>query len=75
MNAGVVLVPEGRQILQNMTVRENLELGAYQRKDKAEIREDMVKVFQRFPRLLERENQFGGTLPAENSRCSPLPVP
>ena len=51
-----------RQILQNMTVRENLELGAYQRKDKAEIREDMVKVFQRFPRLLERENQFGGTL-------------
>ena len=62
MNAGVVLAPEGRQILQNMTVRENLELGAYQRKDKAEIREDMVKVFQRFPRLLERENQFGGTL-------------
>ena len=62
VNAGVVLVPEGRQILQNMTVRENLELGAYQRKDKAEIREDMVKVFQRFPRLLERENQFGGTL-------------
>ena len=55
-------MPEGRQILQNMTVRENLELGAYQRKDKAEIREDMVKVFQRFPRLLERENQFGGTL-------------
>lgn len=38
MNAGVVLVPEGRQILQDMTVRENLELGAYQRKDKAEIR-------------------------------------
>ena len=62
VNAGVVLVPEGRQILQNMTVRENLELGAYQRKDKAEIREDMVKVFQRFPRLLEREKQFGGTL-------------
>ena len=62
VNAGVVLVPEGRQILQNMTVRENLELGACQRKDKAEIREDMVKVFQRFPRLLEREKQFGGTL-------------
>ena len=63
MNAGVVLVPEGRQILQNMTVRENLELGAYQRKDKAEIREDMVKRCSSvFPRLLERENQFGGTL-------------
>lgn len=39
VNAGVVLVPEGRQILQNMTVRENLELGAYQRKDKAECSE------------------------------------
>ncbi len=62
VNSGVVLVPEGRQILQNMTVRENLELGAYQRKDAAEIKEDMTKVFQRFPRLLERENQFGGTL-------------
>lgn len=75
VNAGVVLVPEGRQILQNMTVRENLELGAYQRKDKAEIREDMVKVFQRFPRLLERENNLAAPFPAENSRCSPLPVP
>lgn len=62
VSAGVVLVPEGRQILQNMTVRENLELGAYQRKDKDGIREDMARVFERFPRLFERQNQFGGTL-------------
>ena len=59
---GVVLVPEGRQILQNMSVRENLEMGAYQRKDPEGIKEDLAKVFERFPRLFERQNQFGGTL-------------
>lgn len=59
---GVVLVPEGRQILQNMSVRENLEMGAYQRKDPEGIKEDLFKVFERFPRLFERQNQFGGTL-------------
>ena len=62
VRGGVVLVPEGRQILQNMSVRENLELGAFQRKDKAGISEDLSKVFERFPRLFERQNQFGGTL-------------
>ncbi len=59
---GVVLVPEGRQILQNMSVRENLEMGTYQRKDPEGIKEDLSKVFERFPRLFERQNQFGGTL-------------
>lgn len=59
---GVVLVPEGRQILQSMSVRENLEMGAYQRKDPEGIKEDLSKVFERFPRLFERQNQFGGTL-------------
>ena len=59
---GESIVPEGRQILQNMSVRENLELGAFQRKDKAGISEDLSKVFERFPRLFERQNQFGGTL-------------
>ena len=62
VRGGVVLVPEGRQILQNISVRENLELGAFQRKDKAGISEDLSKVFERFPRLFERQNQFGGTL-------------
>ena len=59
---GVVLVPEGRQILQNMTVRENPEMGAYQRSDAEGIKEDLSKVFERFPRLFERQGQFAGTL-------------
>ena len=62
VNSGVVLVPEGRQILQGMTVHENIELGAYHRNDKKEIAEDMAQVFERFPRLFERQSQFAGTL-------------
>ena len=62
VNSGVVLVPEGRQILQGMTVRENIELGAYHRNDKKEIAEDMAQVFERFPRLKERRRQIAGTL-------------
>ncbi len=62
VSEGLVLVPEGRQILQSMTVLENLEMGAYQRKDKAGIAEDMEKVFAQFPRLKERAGQYGGTL-------------
>ena len=62
VNSGVVLVPEGRQILQGMTVRENIELGAYHRNDKKEIAVDMAEVFVRFPRLFERQCQFAGTL-------------
>ena len=59
---GISLVPEGRQILQNMSVEEILYLGAYQRKDKAGIADDLKKVYARFPRLEERKKQFGGTL-------------
>ena len=62
VNSGVVLVPEGRQILQGMTVRENIELGAYHRNDNKEIAEDMAQVIERFPRLFERQSQFAGTL-------------
>lgn len=62
VKAGISLVPEGRQILQNMTVYENLEMGAYIRKDKAGIEEDIKKVFKRFPILDERSYQLGGTL-------------
>lgn len=62
VEAGVVLVPEGRQILQSMTVAENLEMGAYQRRDKAGIADDMERVFAQFPRLKERYSQYGGTL-------------
>ena len=59
---GLILVPEGRAIFANLTVRENLEMGAYSRRDKAAIDADFEKVFRIFPRLLEREKQVGGTL-------------
>ena len=59
---GISQVPEGRRIFANMTVAENLELGAYIRSDKAGIRKDIDKVFERFPRLGERRAQVAGTL-------------
>jgi branched-chain amino acid transport system ATP-binding protein len=62
VNAGVIQSPEGRKIFTRLTVRENLVMGAYTRDDPAGIREDMEKVFGRFPRLRERQKQLGGTL-------------
>jgi branched-chain amino acid transport system ATP-binding protein len=59
---GISQVPEGRRIFANMTVEENLELGAYIRNDKAGIRQDIAKIFERFPRLGERRIQIAGTL-------------
>jgi branched-chain amino acid transport system ATP-binding protein len=59
---GVCQVPEGRRIFSRMTVRENLEMGAFSRKDKAAINGDMERVFALFPRLQERISQKGGTL-------------
>ncbi|WP_026882674.1 ABC transporter ATP-binding protein [Clostridium akagii] len=59
---GISHVPEGRRIFANLTVMENLELGAYIRKDKANISKDYEKVFQKFPRLKERAKQMAGTL-------------
>ncbi len=59
---GLCQVPEGRHVFANMSVLENLEMGAYLRSDKEAIAEDMKKVFDRFPRLLERKNQIAGTL-------------
>jgi branched-chain amino acid transport system ATP-binding protein len=59
---GISQVPEGRRVFANMTVEENLELGAYLRKDKKGIHEDFDMVFQLFPRLLERRKQHSGTL-------------
>lgn len=59
---GISHVPEGRRVFANMSVEENLELGAYLRRDKAGIRQDMQKVYERFPRLLERRTQMSGTL-------------
>jgi branched-chain amino acid transport system ATP-binding protein len=59
---GISQVPEGRRVFANMTVMENLELGAYLRKDKVEIKKDIGNVFELFPRLNERKNQLSGTL-------------
>ena len=59
---GLSQVPEGRRVFQNMSVEENLELGAYLRNDKQGIREDFEKVYKLFPRLLERKKQLSGTL-------------
>jgi branched-chain amino acid transport system ATP-binding protein len=59
---GVSQAPEGRQIFPRMTVQENLEMGAYQRKDKDGIQKDLERVFELFPRLKERVKQAGGTL-------------
>jgi branched-chain amino acid transport system ATP-binding protein len=59
---GIVHVPEGRRIFPTLTVRENLEMGAYTRSDKAEIAQSMDRVFSSFPRLRERLSQLGGTL-------------
>jgi branched-chain amino acid transport system ATP-binding protein len=59
---GVCQVPEGRMIFPVLSVMENLDLGAYLRKDKAGVKEDLDRVFELFPVLRERSNQAGGTL-------------
>lgn len=58
----LIQVPEGRRIFLNLSVKENLELGAYLRKDKAGIKQDQERVFEYFPRLKERLRQNAGTL-------------
>lgn len=62
VSLGLSQVPEGRRVFANMSVLENLELGAYLRNDKAGIEQDMQDVFKKFPRLLERKEQLSGTL-------------
>ncbi|MEE0777277.1 MAG: ATP-binding cassette domain-containing protein, partial [Bacillota bacterium] len=59
---GVSQIPEGRHVFPAMSVMENLEMGAYLRKDKSEIKKDMDGVFERFPILGERRKQAAGTL-------------
>jgi len=62
VKSGLVQVPEGRRIFANLTVRENLDMGAYTRKDHAGIHADLEKVYALFPRLKERIKQIAGTL-------------
>ena len=59
---GMSQVPEGRRVFPDMTVLENLELGAYLRRDRAGIAEDLKMVYERFPRLADRKRQAAGTL-------------
>lgn len=59
---GLVQVPEGRRVFANMSVKENLEMGAFIRKDRAKIKNDMEWCFELFPRLKERISQISGTL-------------
>jgi branched-chain amino acid transport system ATP-binding protein len=59
---GVSQSPEGRGIFPGMTVRENLDMGAYTRRNRVEINQDLERVFTLFPRMKEREKQVGGTL-------------
>lgn len=62
MKAGISHVPEGRRIFADMTGLENLELGAYQRKDKEGIKKDLEAIYERFPILKDRSKQAAGTL-------------
>jgi branched-chain amino acid transport system ATP-binding protein len=59
---GLIQVPEGRQVIAPMSVQENLEMGAFKRSDRAQIRRDLENVFARFPRLEERRKQKAGSL-------------
>ncbi len=62
VSLGMAQVPEGRRVFAQMTVLQNLKMGAFTRNDKAELEETLEKVFRRFPRLQERKNQPAGTL-------------
>jgi len=59
---GMIQVPEGRRVFQELTVYENLLMGAYSKKDKKAIKDDVEDIYRRFPRLCERKNQIAGTL-------------
>jgi branched-chain amino acid transport system ATP-binding protein len=68
---GISQSPEGRRLFPRMSVRENLEMGAYQRTDRQNLREDMDRVYSLFPRLAERKNQRAGTLSGgEQQMCA-----
>jgi len=68
---GIAQSPEGRRLFPRMTVTENLEMGAFQRNDRAGIKEDMDRVFELFPRLQERRSQKAGTMSGgEQQMCA-----
>ena len=59
---GISYVPEGREVFEELTVRENLSLGAYTRRDRTDIKENFERIYQYFPQLKGRDNQWAGTL-------------
>jgi branched-chain amino acid transport system ATP-binding protein len=59
---GIAMVPEGRRVFPQMTVLENLEMGAYLRKDTAQLKTDLEEIYEHFPILLERRKQLAGTM-------------
>ena len=68
---GIAQSPEGRKLFPRMSVRENLEMGAFQRSDRANFREDLERVYSLFPRLAERKNQKAGTMSGgEQQMCA-----
>jgi branched-chain amino acid transport system ATP-binding protein len=68
---GISQSPEGRKLFPRMTVRENLEMGAFQRTDRSNFKEDLDRVFDLFPRLAERINQKAGTMSGgEQQMCA-----
>ncbi|MES2026785.1 MAG: ABC transporter ATP-binding protein [Pseudomonadota bacterium] len=62
LDHGISHCPEGRRVFPQLTVRENMEMGAYRRRDKVRVRDDMERMFDKFPRLRERIQQVAGTL-------------
>jgi branched-chain amino acid transport system ATP-binding protein len=62
IDRGIAHCPEGRRVFPQLTVRENMEMGAYRRRDRVRMRDDMERMFDRFPRLRERVGQAAGTL-------------
>ena len=70
---GIAQCPEGRRMLARFSVLDNLEMGAYTRNDRPQIRQDLERQFALFPILGERRKQLAGTLSGGSSRCSRLP--
>lgn len=62
LSLGIAHCPEGRRVFPHMSVAENLEMGSYRRSDSAEVRSDLQRMFEQFPRLAERRRQVAGTL-------------
>ena len=75
VSMGMAHVPEGRRVFAELSVYENLKMGAYTRKDRSEIEESLKNVYKRFPRLEERKNQMAGTLSGGEQQMLAMDAP